>query len=96
MFRKRAVSQQTLDGYQRLEGRVRECFALSSRDIVLVTEEATRLPGYPPSETRVVFWKGAERYRLRFFKSAGAVVPADLPPAWLLPTLLDDGDLECC
>jgi hypothetical protein len=96
MFRKRRVSQHRLDGFQRLEFWVREAFGLQMADIVLVTEEKSRLPGYPEAETHVVFWKGEDRYRLRFFKPAEEVVRADLPPLWLLPTLLDDGNFECC
>lgn len=96
MFRKRAVSVQALDRLDEIEHWIRQTYALDPRDIVLVNEDRTRLPGYPESETRAVFWKGDDRYQLRVFKPVHEVVEADLPPAFLLSTLRDDGDFDCC
>jgi nitrate reductase delta subunit len=63
----------------------------------MVLEGEGRLPGYPPRETTVLFWTDpGTRHRLRLFKAAEAVTEEDLPVRWLLPTLVDDGDGECC
>ncbi len=97
MFQRFGGRPGNLAHLDRVEALVRARFALAPDLLVLVAEERTRLPGFPPAETVVRFWTGPDtRYRLRFFKPAAGVAPADLPPAWLLPSLIDDGDPDCC
>lgn len=96
MFRKRVVSGDLLARFEEIENWLRERFDLVPHDVVLVSQEPPRHPGFPPSETLIVFWKGEERYRLRIFKSAFEVERSDMPLAWLLPSLLDDGAADCC
>ncbi len=96
MFRKRSASLQSLEAFDRVEGWIRARYGLAAGDIVLVSEDRTRLPGFPERETRAVFWKGDERYRLRVFKPPAEVAASDLPPAFLLGTMRDDGEFECC
>ncbi len=45
----------------------------------------------------ITFWADAQvRYRYRVFKPAREVCEGDLPVRWLKPSLLDDGDADCC
>ena len=65
--------------------------------IVLVSEEASGVPGFPARDTTVRFWTDRDtRYRLRIFKPAAEISETDLPVIWLLPSLIDDGDPDCC
>jgi nitrate reductase delta subunit len=50
----------------------------------------------PPIETVIAFWTGeGTRYRFKIFKPVADVVEDDLPVFWLLPSLIDYGDLGC-
>lgn len=81
----------------RVEAAVRERFGLDRDRLVLVTEERARPPDLPQSATTVLFWTAAGlRHRLRIFKPAAAIAPADLPPVWLRGALVDEGDNDCC
>ena len=96
MFRRTKVERGRLEALERIEAWARDRFALVGDAIVLVSESPCLQPGYPPSETTVRFWIDGERYRLTVFKPADAIVASDLPVAWLLPALLDDGEAGCC
>lgn len=96
MFRRLAGRPERLDDLERVEALVRGHFALAPDDLVLAGEARARQPGFPPEETLVRFWRGPDRYRLRLFKPAARVGPADLPPRFLLPALRDEGEPDCC
>ena len=88
-----------LEAIGRIEGWTRARFGLPGEAVILVAEIECRVPGCPPIETVVAFWTGDEtRYRFKLFKPVAAVVADDLPVSWLLPSLVDYGDLgcECC
>ena len=96
MFRRARVDRGRLDALERIEAWTRARFGLDRDVIVMVTESPCRQPGYPPLETTVRFWIDGARYRITVFKAADAVGENDLPVAWLLPSLLDDGEAGCC
>ncbi len=96
MFKRLGVKPGTLDGLTRLESVVRMHFAVGEDELVLVSEDQGIKPGFPPLETNVIFWRENTRYRLKLFKSVGAVEITDLPPRWMLPSLEDDGTADCC
>ncbi len=96
MFRRARVGRDRLGHLERVEDWTRQRFGLPAEAIVIVSESPGQLPGYPPLETTVLFWTGDERYRLRIFKPVAEVCESDLPVAWLLPSLLDDGEAGCC
>lgn len=97
MFQRLGGRTGNLAQLDRIECLVRARFELDAADLVLVSEEPGRLPGFPPWDTTVRFWSGdGVRYRLRVFKPAAEVDAADLPVAWLLPGLIDDGEPDCC
>ena len=88
-----------LGALERIEGWARGRFGLPGEAVILVAEIECRVPGCPPIETVVAFWaKDETRYRFKLFKPVAAVVADDLPISWLLPSLVDYGDLgcECC
>jgi len=97
MFRRAGVERSRLGDLERVEARTRERFGLRPDDVVMVSEAPGREPGYPPVETTVLFWTGGgTRYRFRVFKPVADVADSDIPIAWLLPSLLDDGEAGCC
>lgn len=81
---------------QRVEAAVRAHFGLGEGDLVVVSEEAGRLPGEPEKITTVIFWRGEQRHRVRVFKPVSVVVLADLPAAWAISALRDEGEADCC
>jgi len=97
MFRRGGGQRGNLAHLDRIERWTRARFAVPDDQIVLVSEEEGRMPGFPPHLTTVLFWLAPdERYRFRIFKPAAEVEEADLPVAWLRPGLIDDGDADCC
>ncbi len=97
MFQRFGTRPENVECLSRIEGWTRARFSLDAADIVLVSEEASGLPGFPALDTTVRFWTDRDtRYRLRIFKPARDVATTDLPVAWLLPSLIDDGDPDCC
>ena len=86
------------DAVERLKDWTRDRFALAARDVVVVTENARALPGFPPRETVVGFWTAdGTRHHFRVFKRIEDVSLEDIPPAWLRDSLAWDGiDCECC
>ncbi len=97
MFQRFGGKPDNLVHLDRVEAMVRALFALPADQIVLVSEEASGVPGFPARDTTVRFWTDRDtRYRLRIFKPAAEISETDLPVIWLLPSLIDDGDPDCC
>jgi hypothetical protein len=96
MFRRLGSEKDTLQDIVRVEVLVRERFAIPQSEIILVSQDPGERPGFPPAETNVIFWKHDTRYRLKIFTPVAAVGGTDLPVAWLLPSLEDNGDTDCC
>ena len=78
-------------------GWTRERFGLPADAVVLVSESATALPGFPPRFTVIVFWTGAlaQRHHLKVFKPLDAVTPDDLPPYWMREALAVSPGFSC-
>ena len=75
---------------------MRDRFRIAESELILVSQDAGRAPGFPPLETNVVFWHNGKRYRLKLFAPVADVRDADLPIGWLLPSLEDNGEAGCC
>lgn len=95
MFRPARRFAENVEHLEDVERIVRNRFDLAADDLVLVSEDCPRLPGFPARQTTALFWVGAERHRLVVFAPAAAVREGDLPPVWLRPSLIDDGT-DCC
>jgi nitrate reductase delta subunit len=88
-----------LQATRRVKAWTRKRFGLDRKTAVMAAQISCGTPGCPPIETIVAFWGGdGTRYRFKVFKPIAEVVYDDLPYAWLLPALVDDGGLglECC
>lgn len=96
MFARLAPKRDTLGDIVRVECLVRDRFRIPETELILVSQDPGRKPGFPAQETNVVFWKNAKRYRLKIFAPVSRVRDADLPVGWLLPSLEDNGDSDCC
>lgn len=84
------------EAVERIKSWTRARFALRDEDLVLVNEEATREPGFPPVETHVGFWSAdGTRHRYRVFRPVEEVQESDLPPAWMKERLAADPGFEC-
>ena len=96
MFGSFTNSPAHLDAVQRVEQWTRERFNLSGDVVIIAAEIQCQVPGCPTIETVIAFWSGeGTRYRLKIFKPVADVVEDDLPVSWLLPSLIDYGDLGC-
>lgn len=85
-----------LDAVERLKDWTRGRFGLAEEAIVLVSEIARALPGFPPLETVVAFWTAdGTRHHFTVFKPAGQVREDDLPPAWLREALSAPRGIDC-
>ena len=96
MFADRNIQRSNVTELERIERDLRATYGVEDSQIVLVTEEPTRLPGGPKQMTTILFWIGEDRHKLRIFKLASGITLADLPPIWVRGALLDDGDADCC
>ena len=97
MFRRLGAEPKDLADLDRVEALVRARFGLGADPVVLVTEDRPRTPGLPDVDTTIRFWADRKtRHRLRIFKPAATITPDDLPARWLMSSLVDDGDGECC
>ena len=96
MFRRLGPVKDILEDISRVERLVRERFRVLATDIILVSQDPGAKPGFPLLETNVIFWKNETRYRLKIFTAVAEVGNADLPVAWLLPSLEDSGEGCCC
>ena len=85
-----------LEAVERLKDATRERFGLGESDTIVVTESAPSLAGFPPHETKVVFWTGdATRHHFKVFKPVEEVADADIPPAWMRESLAGAEGVEC-
>jgi hypothetical protein len=85
-----------LEAVERLKDATRERFGLVETDTVLVMESVPSLPGFPPHETKVVFWtRDATRHHFKVFKPIEDVAEADIPPAWMRESLTAAEGMEC-
>lgn len=96
MFRRLGAASDTLPDIARVEALLRDRFAIPEEEIVLVSQDAGTKPGFPPVETNAIFWIGETRYKLKIFSPVAQVTERDLPLTWLLPSLEDTGEGECC
>lgn len=88
-----------LQAVRQVKGWTRERFSLGEDAAVMVSEVSCAVPGCPPLETVVAFWTdGDQRHHFKLFKPVEEVVPDDLPPAWLKPSLrvLEGAGCDCC
>lgn len=91
--RKNAAHLEALD---QIKGWTRERFKMATDAVILVAEVNCKIPGCPPVETVVAFWNDDNtRYRFKLFMPVADVRREDLPISWLLPSLIDYGDLGC-
>jgi hypothetical protein len=85
-----------LEAVERLKDTTRARFALAEADTILVTESVPALPGFPPHETKVVFWTAdATRHHFKVFKAVEDVAGDDIPPAWMRESLTAAEGVEC-
>ena len=96
MFRRLGPGTDTLEDLSRVEVLIRERFRIPDGEIILVSEDPGTKPGFPPCETNVIFWRDNTRYRVKIFAPVANVMAADLPIGWLLPSLEDTGEADCC
>jgi len=96
MFRRLTANGNNLDEIMRVETIVRSRFQIGSNNIILVSEDPVEKPGFPPFETNIIFWINDIRYRQKIFLRVCEVTEEDVPIKWLLPSLEDDGEADCC
>ena len=85
-----------LDAVESIKEWTRLRFGLSERDVVVVSEVACSMPGFPPLETGVAFWTGEGiRHHFRVFKPVEQIAESDLPPQWLKDSLAASDGIEC-
>jgi hypothetical protein len=85
-----------LEAVERLKDWTRGRFTLGPGDVVVVSEIARSLPGFPLLETVVGFWTACgTRHHFKVFKSVEEVLESDLPPAWLKDALAASEGIEC-
>jgi hypothetical protein len=84
------------EAVERIKAWTRARFGLREEDTLLVNEEATREPGFPPIETHVGFWTAdGTRHRYRVFKPIEQVTESDVPPAWMQASLAGEPSFQC-
>ena len=96
MFRRLAPATDILDDIAFVESIVRERFQIEKKEIILVSEDRCSKLGFPPYETNITFWKDRARYRHKIFLRICDVTQKDVPVEWLLPSLEDTGEGDCC
>ena len=70
-----------LDAVERVKEWTRRRFGLLESDVILVSESASSLPGFPPLETAVAFRTAdATRHHFKIFKRVEEVVEGELFP----------------
>jgi hypothetical protein len=85
-----------LEAVQRLKEWTRVRFAIGDGEVIVVSEVATTLPGFPPRQTAVAFWTAdGTRHHFSVFKPVERVMPEDVPPAWLKASLALSEGIEC-
>ena len=85
-----------LEAVERVKDATRERFALRDEDTILVTESVPSLPGFPPHETKVVFWTAdGTRHHFKVFKPIEEIGAGDVPASWMRPSLAAIEAVEC-
>ena len=82
-----------------LKSWTRQRFGLTADDPVMVRQEATTEPGFPPLKTIVTFWTASDRpHQFTLFKPVRSAAQGDVPPAWLKDALrlLPMEGCSCC
>jgi len=96
MFASKRKNVANLEVLEQIKGWTRKRFKLPDETVILVAEVNCKIPGCPPVETVVAFWNEDNiRYRFKLFTPVDEVRNEDLPISWLLPSLIDYGDLGC-
>jgi hypothetical protein len=88
-----------VDAIEQVKDWTRNRFKLGEDAIVIVTETAPKLPGYPPLQTAVTFWSAEkQRHHFSVFKPVEQVVEDDIPPHFMKDALaLSEGmSCSCC
>jgi hypothetical protein len=96
MFHRLATERNSLSDLYRVEALVRSRYGVGNQELVLVSQDRADKPGFPPQETNVIFFKNDIRYRLKIFMPVSEVTQNEIPLRWLLPSLEDTGELDCC
>jgi hypothetical protein len=85
-----------LEAVERIKDATRIRFGLGQDDTILVAEHGPALPGFPPHETKVVFWTAdGTRHHYKVFKAVEEVAEDDVPPAWMRQSLSAAEGVEC-
>jgi len=85
-----------LEAVERIKDETRSRFGLGHDDTILVAESVPALPGFPPHETKVVFWTAdGTRHHFKVFKPVEDVADDDVPPAWMRESLTAAEGVEC-
>ena len=85
-----------LEAVEHLKDVTRGRFSLGPNDTILVAESQPTLPGFPPHETKVVFWTAdGTRHHFKVFKPVEDVADEDVPPAWMRESLTAAEGVEC-
>jgi nitrate reductase delta subunit len=99
-FRLPARSSTTrVEAIERVKDWTRGRFQLDDAAIVIITESAPKLPGYPPMQTAVSFWTAdKQRHHFSVFKPVDQLAEDDIPPAFMKGALaLSEGvSCSCC
>ena len=94
MFASNRINAEQLETLEQIKSWTRERFKMADSAVILVAEVNCKIPGCPPVETVVAFWNDENmRYRFKLFMPVADVRMEDLPISWLLPSLIDYGDL---
>jgi len=96
MFRRLTPARNILHDISRVELIVRNRFRIEKNEIILVSEDRCTKLGFPLFETNIIFWKDKTRYRYKIFLRVCEVRQRDVPVEWLLPSLEDTGEGDCC
>ena len=85
-----------LEAVEHVKDLARERFGLGPGDTILVAESVPTLPGFPPHETKVVFWTAdGTRHHFKVFKPVEELTDGDVPPAWMRESLTGAEGVEC-
>ena len=96
MFRRLGPAADRLPDIVRVEKIIRRRFEVNANEIILVSQDLNNKPGFPKEETNIVFFKEDQRFKLKIFLPVASVSEKDIPLSWLLPSLQDTGEEDCC
>ncbi len=96
MFRRLGPAADRLPDIARVEKIIRRRFEVNENEIILVSQDVNNKPGFPIEETNIVFFKENKRFKLKIFLPVASVSEQDIPLKWLLNSLQDTGEDDCC